>query len=320
MHKVAPYGCWSSPINSDLVCQSSRYELGDVAIAHDSLVVYTLADLTQLGHSYLACQSITESPSRETWLTDSSHKPILSHALSLAAHKGSSRSIVFTRSHGQMYGVSMLDLTSKTYTELVPLSPLYRYTDLALHPSDTTVVLAIQEMLPSLSSLKSDCNHQSLVCLCGDKVIPIHELHNVYATPRVSPDGSLLAWVSSDHQSSASVSSSQIWVAALHLVPFPHVSEPVLVAGDREHMARQPVWVPGMENPTLLFILCRKVENTSCTPASSDIYEVHVIGSHDSTCQVSAKQLAGRPETEAPASSVPRGPRLPPCNLSCMYV
>lgn len=320
MHEVAPYGCWSSPINSNLVCQSSRYELGDVAIAHDSLVVYTLADLTQLGHSYLACQSVTESSSLETCLTDSMHEPILSHAHTLAAHTDNSRSIVFTRFRDQMYGVSVLDLTSKTYTELVPLSPLYRYTDLALHPSDTTVVLAIQELLPSLSSLKSDYNLQSLVCLCGDKVIPIHELQSVYATPRISPDGSLLAWVSSNHQPSASASSFQLWVATLHLVPFPHISEPVLVAGDHENTAREPVWVPEMEKPTLLFILSKTVESTACTATSSDIYEVHVIGSHESRCQVSEKRLAGRHETEAPALSVPRGSRLPPYNLSCMYV
>lgn len=66
--------------------------------------------------------------------------------------------------------------------------------------------------------------------------------HDFYSSPRISPDGTRLAWLSWDHPRMP-WDGTELWCAALDADGF--VSEPELVAGGENESIFQPEWSPG---------------------------------------------------------------------------
>ncbi len=66
--------------------------------------------------------------------------------------------------------------------------------------------------------------------------------HDFYSSPRVSPDGTRLAWLSWDHPRMP-WDGTELWCAAL--APDGSVSEPELIAGGESESIFQPEWSPG---------------------------------------------------------------------------
>jgi dipeptidyl aminopeptidase/acylaminoacyl peptidase len=76
----------------------------------------------------------------------------------------------------------------------------------------------------------------------SDKPRTIAKGHDFYSTPRVSPDGTRLAWLSWDHPNMP-WDGTELWCAAL--AADGTISEPELIAGGREESIFQPEWSPG---------------------------------------------------------------------------
>lgn len=187
----------------------------------------------------------------------------------------SDASIIFARCREQRFAVSRMDPHTHTCEDLVPPCTDRRYADFAPHPSDSSLILAVEEQ-----HAQNDV-YNRLVCLSKSGVHTLHQGHSFYAYPRISPDGLFVAWVTWDHPSMP-FWSSQLWVASLLREPMPHMSEPVLVAGGHDTVAQQPVWIPGTN--TLLFTLSSDQE--------AAVYQVDVHRS-DSMCHVSARLPVG---------------------------
>ena len=75
----------------------------------------------------------------------------------------------------------------------------------------------------------------------SDKPRVVAKGHDFYSSPRVSPDGTALAWLSWDHPRMP-WDGTELWVAALALDG--SISEPELVAGGDEESIFQPEWSP----------------------------------------------------------------------------
>ncbi len=76
----------------------------------------------------------------------------------------------------------------------------------------------------------------------SDKPRTITKGHDFYSSPRVSPDGSRIAWLSWDHPNMP-WDGTELWCAAL--AEDGTVSEPELIAGGVEESIFQPEWSPG---------------------------------------------------------------------------
>ncbi|MDJ0925156.1 MAG: prolyl oligopeptidase family serine peptidase [Acidimicrobiia bacterium] len=76
----------------------------------------------------------------------------------------------------------------------------------------------------------------------SDKPQVIIKGHDFYSSPRVSPDGTRLAWVAWDHPNMP-WDGCELWCAAL--APDGSISEPELVAGGSDESIFQPEWSPG---------------------------------------------------------------------------
>lgn len=279
MHTVvAPYGRWTSPITSETVSHSGM-AIGDVS-AHPSspFIAYTITEPQHRGRSTLVCQS-TSSHAPPTTLTEASHGTVRSFVHEYgggACAMQSDASIIFARCYEQHFAVSRMDPHTQTCEDLVLPCTDRRYADFAPHPSDSSLIFAVEEQHAQHVSNR-------LVCLSNSQVYTLHQGHSFYAYPRISPDGSFVAWVTWDHPSMP-FWSSQLWVASLLRKPTPRVSEPVLVAGGHDAVAQQPVWIPGTN--TLLFTLSSDQE--------AAVYQVNVHWS-DSACYVSARLPVGPP-------------------------
>jgi dipeptidyl aminopeptidase/acylaminoacyl peptidase len=75
----------------------------------------------------------------------------------------------------------------------------------------------------------------------SDKPRVIAKGHDFYSTPRVSPDGAVLAWLSWDHPNMP-WDGTELWCAAL--ADDGTVSEPELIAGGPDESIFQPEWSP----------------------------------------------------------------------------
>lgn len=75
----------------------------------------------------------------------------------------------------------------------------------------------------------------------SDKPLVVAKGHDFYSSPRVSPDGTRLAWLSWDHPRMP-WDGTELWCAAL--AEDGSVSEPELVAGGEDESVFQPDWSP----------------------------------------------------------------------------
>ena len=278
MHTVvAPYGRWTSPISSEVVSQSGL-AIGDVS-SHPSCpwIAYTITEPQHRGRSTLVYQS-TSLHAPPTTLTQASHGTVRSFVHEYgggACAMQSDTSIIFARCHERHFAVSRMNPHTQACEDIVPPCIDRRYADFAPHPSDSSLILAVEEEHASKGV------YNRLVCLFESRVHTLHQGHSFYAYPRISPCGSFVAWVTWDHPSMP-FWSSQLWVALLLREPVPHISEPVLVAGGHDAVAQQPVWIPGTN--TLLFTLSSVQE--------AGVYQVDVQRG-DSLCHVSARLPVG---------------------------
>lgn len=231
MTVIAPYGSWESPITISMLTEAG-VPLGGVS--------------TDGGDLYWI-ESRAREGGRAAIVRRDSHGVVMD-----AVPEGfNSRSRVheygggsYAAKDGTLISCSFED--QRVYridgSELTPVTPEPktpagdRYADFAFHGDR---VIAVRERH---REQKEPANTLVQFPIDGsDKPRVIAKGHDFYSTPRVSPDGTRLAWLSWDHPRMP-WDGTELWCAALDADG--SVSEPELVAGGENESIFQPEWSP----------------------------------------------------------------------------
>ncbi|SHO76245.1 Uncharacterized protein MSYG_0583 [Malassezia sympodialis ATCC 42132] len=265
VHTQATYGTWKSPITSDLLTRNSA-TIHEVAVRSNT-TVYTITHPHNRGRTTLEYRKF-DSPSQAhicEAITDSVRSCVHEYGGGAFSILADGRA-VYAYQRDRTFGVDVVDMTSQSISNLVESTSCKRYADFGAHPFLSLPVLAVEEEHTATAVINR------LVCIHEQQVYKVHEGNDFYAYPRFSSDGRFIAWVTWDHPSMP-FWASKLWVAAIQSLNPITISTPVLVAGGKDVVAQQPVWVPG--SATLLF---------TRNGQASDIYEVDVTAKNEECC------------------------------------
>ncbi|MEO0457399.1 MAG: S9 family peptidase [Cyanobacteria bacterium P01_A01_bin.114] len=242
MAKTAPYGAWQSPITSEVIVSSS-IRLGGPSLDGSNIYWGELRP-TEAGRTVLVCRT----PDGET--TDIIPDPFNAR----------------TRVHeygGGAYWVDRGDLFFANFTdqrlywqppdgEPIPLTPetALRYTDGVVdRPRQRLICVRedhTQSQQEAVNTIVSIALPDGPQATSGQAVLVSGS--DFYSTPRLSPDGSQLAWLSWDHPNMP-WDGTELWVA--EITAEGSLAEPQKVAGGLNESIFQPQWSP---DGTLYFI------------------------------------------------------------------
>ncbi|BAW97054.1 prolyl oligopeptidase family protein [[Synechococcus] sp. NIES-970] len=230
--EIAPYGAWRSPITSDLIVSSS-IGLGAVAWAGGEL--YWLEGRPQeKGRNVLVKRTAAETAVDIT--------PPGFNVRSRVHEYGGGAFVI--AEDGTVYFSN--DGDRRVYVQAPGQAPRAltpenerRYADFMLD--------AARNRLICVSEDHSDGGHEpknDLVAIALDTgaVEILVEGNDFYTSPRLSPDGQSLAWVSWDHPDMP-WDNSQLWVAAIQADG--SLGEKTLIAGGNDESVVEPRWSPG---------------------------------------------------------------------------
>lgn len=228
--QVAPYGAWASPITIELLTAKT---IGLAGLQLDGNDLYWIESrATEAGRNVL----VRRAP--DGLIADVTPPPFN----------------VRTRVH-EYGGGAALVADGVIYFSHFPDQRLYR-----VLPGGEPTPLTAEEALRYADAVLDRSRHR-LICVCEDHTVPGQEArnylatvdltnglvqplvtgHDFFAAPRLSPDGSQLAWLTWDHPQMP-WDGTELWVAAVHADGT--LGPAQLVAGGREESVLQPEWSP----------------------------------------------------------------------------
>ena len=232
MPQIAPYGSWKSPITSE-VMTASTIRIEDVVL--DGADIYWSEQHPNEKGRYVI----------ERWSPDGSVIELLPAPWSARTRVHEYGGAAFIVVDGTVYfqndadqRVYRLDQGGTT-TPLTPEGDI-RHADFTFDRAHNRLIgvredhaTGAPEAVNSIGSIPLD---GSLACtvLAGG--------HDFYATPRVSPDGKQLAWLSWDHPNMP-WDGCELWVGDIESDG--SIGNQRLVAGGKRESIFQPIWSPG---------------------------------------------------------------------------
>ncbi|MEP6723588.1 MAG: prolyl oligopeptidase family serine peptidase [Variovorax sp.] len=230
---TAPFGSWVSPITSELVATAQTTLLDVLLDGGDPLWIEGRP--TEGGRQVLmrlgsdgAGRDVTPQPfSARTRV----------HEYGGAAVAVSGRSVCFSNFADQRL---YLQVGSEPPVALTPVadSAELRYAD-GLIDAQRSVWIGIREDHRNLGSEAINTIVSLPLASVGEGSVVV-EGHDFYASPRISPDGTRLAWLAWNHPAMP-WTSSELWVAGFDGQA---VSDPICVAGGPHESVFQPEWSP----------------------------------------------------------------------------
>jgi dipeptidyl aminopeptidase/acylaminoacyl peptidase len=229
--KVAPYGSWKSPITTDLMLSES-IRLGHIAL--DGANTYWIEiRISEGGRSVI----VRRTPDGQ--ITDIT--PPQFNARTMAHEYGGGD---FTVSDGIIYFSNFAD--QKLYRQVpgsvpepITSSEYMRYADAVVDLERKRLIcvredhsVAGREAVNTLISLPLDGNGEAQVLVSGN---------DFYSSPRVSPGGSLLAWLTWNHPNMP-WDGTELWVGEFQ--PDGSIGRAEKVAGGDGESIFQPEWSP----------------------------------------------------------------------------
>jgi dipeptidyl aminopeptidase/acylaminoacyl peptidase len=233
MSNQAPYGSWKSPITADVIVSDS-VRLGSIALDGDD-IYWSEGRPSEGGRNVVVRRRADGS------VTDIT-PPSFNARTRVHEYGGGA----FTVNNGVIYFTNFADQRLYRQTagsEPQPITPAVerRYADMIV-----------------------DQRHNRLICVCEDHTWAEHEPINTlvsisldrndekslqtltrgndfYSTPRLSPDGSRLAWLTWNHPNMP-WDGSELWIA--ELAADGSISRSECVAGGPEESIFQPEWSP----------------------------------------------------------------------------
>ena len=233
--KLAPYGAWKSPITPELIA-AATIRIGGVQLDGQDIYWKELRPMEK-GRSVVVRQSAEGQPVDVT--------PADYNVRTRVHEYGGGDFIV---ANGNLYFSNFADQRlyyQRPGTAPQPLTPEqnYRYADCELDQSRNRLIcvredhtVANQEPINTLVSLRLSVTGSRPNS--GEVLI---EGHDFYASPRLSPDGSQLAWLSWNHPNMP-WDGTELWVAEIRADGTP--GEKQRIAGGSSESIFQPEWSP----------------------------------------------------------------------------
>jgi dipeptidyl aminopeptidase/acylaminoacyl peptidase len=238
MVNVAPYGAWKSPITSDELTRSAiRFE--DVVL--EGKAVYWSEQHPNEGGRYVI----------ERWTPGGEIAELLPAPYSARTRVHEYGGAAFTVVDGIVYFSN--DADQRVYRleadgSVTPLTPGadIRHADFTFDRTHNRLIAVREdhttgapEAVNSIGTIPLDGSQTGTVLIGG---------HDFFATPRVSPDGSRLSWLSWDHPNMP-WDGCELWAGTI--AADGSIGDPRLVAGGPSESIFQPTWSP---DGTLFFV------------------------------------------------------------------
>lgn len=231
MVHVAPYGSWKSPITSEELTKSA-IRLEDVALDGDA--VYWSEQHPNEGGRYAI----------ERWLPDGSVVELLPVPFSARTRVHEYGGAGFTAVDGAVYFSN--DADQRVYRldaggSVTPLTPAadIRHADFTADRARNRLIAVREdhttgaaEAVNSIGAIPLDGSMNGGVLIGG---------HDFFASPRISPNGSQLAWLSWDHPNMP-WDGCELWVGTI--AADGSIGNQRLVGGGNSESIFQPTWSP----------------------------------------------------------------------------
>ncbi|MEG4420628.1 S9 family peptidase [Microcoleus sp. LAD1_D5] len=230
MNTVSPYGSWKSPISSDLIV-SGTVGLGQIAIDGDD-IYWVEGRPSEAGRSVL----VRRTP--DGIISDVTPPPFnvrtRVHEYGGAAFAVAGGVVYFSHFADQRIYSQALDCQPE------PLTPAANscYADVIVDKQRNRLICVREdnagegEPVNSIVSINLDN---------GEDIQILTQGNDFYASPRLSPDGSLLSWICWNHPNMP-WDGTELWVAEIKADG--SLGEKYLVAGGLDESIFQPEWSP----------------------------------------------------------------------------
>lgn len=231
MPQIAPYGSWKSPITSEAITASS-ISLEDIVLDGET-VYWSERHPTEKGRYAI-----------ERWTPGGAIEELLPVPWSARTRVHEYGGAAFTVVDGTVYFVH--DGDQRVYRlvpggDYVPLTPAadIRHADFTYDAKHNRLI-AVRE--DHTTGAKEAVNSIGFIpldgSLSGDVLVGGHDF---FATPRVSPDGTQLCWLSWDHPNMP-WDGCELWVGSIEADG--SIGDQRLVAGGKKESIFQPSWSP----------------------------------------------------------------------------
>jgi dipeptidyl aminopeptidase/acylaminoacyl peptidase len=232
MPTLAPYGSWSSPIEAATVARAGR-RLGFPALAEDGAVWWAEGRPDEGGRTVLMRRAPGGEPEAVTPEGVNVRTRVHEYGGGAWCLVGS-EVVVFVNFADQRLYHQRLGAEPTAISPEPPSPGAIRYADLRPSPDGRNLV-CVRE----LDTEDEPVNEVVLLSLEGsDEPQVLASGRDFYSFPRISPDGTWLAWTCWDHPNMP-WDGTELWVA-----PLQDSGEERLVAGGPEESIFQPEWGP----------------------------------------------------------------------------
>lgn len=229
--KIAPYGSWKSPITADLIV-AGTIGLGQIAVDGDD-IYWTEGRPAEAGRNAI----VRRTPDGKT--ADVTLSPF---NVRTRVHEYGGGA--FTVKDGTIYFSNFADQRLYKQTpgsEPQPLTPAAdrRYADAVIDSQQRRIICVCED-----HSDKSRESVNTLVSISldnGEDVQVLTSGSDFYSSPRISPDGSQLAWLSWNHPNMP-WDATQLWIAQIK--EDGSLGRAECVAGGVDESIFQPEWSP----------------------------------------------------------------------------
>ncbi|QBD80171.1 S9 family peptidase [Ktedonosporobacter rubrisoli] len=229
--QIAPYGSWKSPVTPELIVSDS-IGLGQIAL--DGSQIYWIENRpAEAGRSAIVCRAADGT------ISDITPQPF-SARTRVHEYGGGS----FVVSEGVVYFANFADqrlyrVTAGADPEPITQESAMRYADMVVDSRRGRLICVREDHTNSQSEA---VNALASVPLSGGSVGQVLvEGNDFYSSPRLSPDGSRLAWLTWNHPNMP-WDGTELWVADLNVDgTLAHAEQ---VAGGKTESIFQPSWSP----------------------------------------------------------------------------
>jgi dipeptidyl aminopeptidase/acylaminoacyl peptidase len=229
--QISSYGSWKSPITSDLIV-AKTIRLGEIRL--DGNILYWSEMRPQEGGRNVICRYALEQG-----ITDITPTPF---NVRTRVHEYGGGSYIVV--DGVVYFANFAD--QRLYRQIPgqepqPLTPegAWRYADMVVDPRRDRLICVREDHSNSGEEPVNTLVSISLVEQNAGAILV--EGHDFFSTPRLSPDGAYLAWLSWDHPNMP-WDSTVLQVATVQ--PDGSLAEPQTIAGGSTESVHQPEWAP----------------------------------------------------------------------------